>query len=248
MDDPTVSPPQSQPFDRGRSPSALIAPRPEQFIHPSRQHIHDRNAATSTENHHESARTGVIKDAIRQIEERAKRNAPIAQYDRSVIRGLRDGTLQASPGGGSGLTEATKALAILANPDTRIHNHQRDLDQGPSAHENPAIHVPPEDGQPGAIPAHLGVLAPHTEISVHVHHQNVGNGNTAPSTDDDNEGKDEAEATTVDSGESTDVAEFIRGAIASVSDAQVQESRKLLEVLGRSLLQELQGRKPRGTR
>jgi len=184
---------------------------------------------------------GVIKDAIRQIENRAKTDGPIAQYNRQAMLGLRDGTLHIQQNGRRGLTEATRVLAILANPDTTLETAAPGEEEGAEHTPNPVEIETVVDDNPEGAHANLGVISPQTNILVHVSHQNAGSVDTTTSTvnaapkGEEEEGADDDRATTSAS-EAREITDFIRGALDSVADFQKQESRQLMETLGKTLV------------
>jgi hypothetical protein len=97
------------------------------------------------------------------------------------------------------------------------------------------------DDNPEGAHANLGVISPQTNILVHVSHQNAGSVDTTTSTvnaapkGEEEEGADDDRATTSAS-EAREITDFIRGALDSVADFQKQESRQLMETLGKTLV------------
>jgi len=153
--------------------------------------------------------------------------------------GLRNGTLHIHQNGGRGLTEATRTLAILADPDTRLDTQNptngSDHQSGQVATETAV------DDHPEAVQANQGVICPQTNISVHVTHHNVGDADTTTErattatgqTDEDGADEDRA---TASANEAREINDFILGALESVADFQKQESRELMETLGKTLV------------
>ena len=240
MENSTETPPQSQQFDRGRHDQLQQPERPEHFIHPSRQHIHDRNARRPDA----IVGNAGLKTAIRQIEDRAQSNAPHAHYDRSALRGIKMGSIgfqrQTRVGGDAGLSGTAHTLATLADPNTRLaisgrgEGHERQIEQ---------------EEESNSLPANTGITLPQTHISVQVVHHNQADSN--PLTDTStasvltgahDEAMDLAETTIADQNQQVEepsVEDFIKVALQSVTEAQKQESMKLMEALGLTLVQEL---------
>ena len=153
MEPSPETPPQRQQFDRGRASPGTTPQRPEQFIHPSRQHIHNRNAPADG-----TYITGneTLKAGIRQMEDRARRDTPHAHYDRTAMRGLRDGSLRYRVGGDAGLTGTAEALARLADPNTVL---TASTTQAGGAQ----VHGADTDTS-AALPANAGITLPNTNI------------------------------------------------------------------------------------
>jgi len=168
--------------------------------------------------------------------------------------GLRDGTLHIHQGGGHGLTEATKVLATLANPNTRLntHNPTHGTENQPSQVEIETV----ADDNPEAVQANLGFITPQTNISVHVTHQNTGNVEPITATEteltatgrtvEDDADRIEAATATKSTSEASEITDFILGALESVADFQKQESRQLMETLGKTLVQGIRAMKTSG--